>query len=182
MLAAAVRTLATKGYAGSTARAIATTGGFAPGVIYYHFADLDDLFVATAQFTSDARLARYHAELDGITVAAEVLRRLRLLYAEDNADGHVTAVQELVAAATADTRLAEQVRSLTLAWQDCAADIITALIAGTPFAELVPVREVAAAAVALYLGMEMLSHLHATETGPGALFDAAERFADLLDA
>jgi hypothetical protein len=30
--------------------------------------------------------------------------------------------------------------------------------------------------------MEMLSHLHAAETGPGALFDAAERFADLLDA
>ncbi|MBA3488891.1 MAG: TetR family transcriptional regulator, partial [Longispora sp.] len=35
ILGAAVRTLADKGYAGTTARSIATVGGFAPGVIYY---------------------------------------------------------------------------------------------------------------------------------------------------
>lgn len=70
-----------------------------PGVIYYHFADLDDLFVATAHFTSRARLARYRSELDGVTSAVELVRRLRALYAEDAAHGHVAAVGELVAAA-----------------------------------------------------------------------------------
>ena len=52
VLRATVASLAAGGYAGTTARSIAALGGFAPGVIYYHFADLDELFVATVQFTS----------------------------------------------------------------------------------------------------------------------------------
>ena len=36
ILRATVETLAGEGYAGTTARAIALRGGFAPGVIYYH--------------------------------------------------------------------------------------------------------------------------------------------------
>ncbi|WP_144120103.1 TetR/AcrR family transcriptional regulator [Catellatospora sichuanensis] len=182
VLHAAARTLADEGYGRCTARAIAKTGGFAPGVIYYHFTDMDDLFVATSQFTSEARLARYRAELDGVATASDTLARLRRLYDEDGAAGHIAAVQELVAAANANARLAEQVKVQTAVWQDFAAGIIERLLAGTPLAELIPVREVATAAVALYLGMEMLSHLDAHRLGPDALFDAAERFAPLVDA
>jgi AcrR family transcriptional regulator len=182
VLQAAVRTLAAEGYGRCTARAVARTGGFAPGVIYYHFADLDDLFVATAQYTSEARLARYRVELDGVATATETLAALRRLYDEDGSAGHIAAVQELVAAANANARLAEQVKLQTAQWQDFAARIIERLLAGTPLAEVIPVREVATAAVALYLGMEMLSHLEAHRLGPDALFDAAERFAPLVDA
>ncbi|GHJ46970.1 hypothetical protein Cs7R123_43120 [Catellatospora sp. TT07R-123] len=182
VLRAAVTTLAAEGYGRTTARAIARTGGFAPGVIYYHFADLDDLLVATAQFTSDARLARYRAELAGAASFADVLERLRRLYAEDGAEGHIAAVQELVAAANSNPRLAEQVRVQTAVWQDFAADTIEGLLAGTPLAEVIPVRELATAAVAMYLGMELLSHLHANRLGPEALFDASQRFAPLLDS
>jgi AcrR family transcriptional regulator len=182
VLRAAVRTLADEGFARTTARAIARTGGFAPGVIYYHFTDLDDLFVATAQFTSEARLERYRAEIEGVTSAVELVRRLRRLYAEDDAEGHIAAVQELVAAATAAPRLAEQVRAQTARWEDLAEAAIGRLLAGTPFATLAPVRELASAAVATYLGMEMLSHLDADRTAPAPLFDAAERVAALFDA
>ena len=70
ILAATVRTLAELGFARTTARSIAKSGGFAPGVIYYHFADLDDLFVATVEVTSADRFARYQSQLDGIVSAA----------------------------------------------------------------------------------------------------------------
>ncbi len=182
ILRAAVRTLADEGYARTTARAIARTGGFAPGVIYYHFADLDDLFVATVRFTSEARLERYRAETAGVTSAVELIRRLRRLYEEDGAEGHIAAVQELVAAATAASGLAVQIRAETARWQDFAEQVIAGFVAGTPFAALTPAREVARAAVAAYLGMEMLSHLDTDRTGPEALFDAAERAAVLFDA
>jgi AcrR family transcriptional regulator len=182
ILRAAVRNLATQGYARSTARAIAATGGFAPGAIYYHFGDLDALFVATARFSSDARLARYRAEADGITSAVELVRRLRVLHREDIAEGHVAAVQELIAAANKSAPLAEEVRALTTLWQDFAASIIHRLIDGTPLAAVIPVQEAAAAAVAAYLGVEMLSHLDANATTPDEMFDAAERVATLFDA
>jgi AcrR family transcriptional regulator len=182
ILHAAVRTLATEGYGRSTARAIAATGGFVPGAIYYHFADLDELFAATARFTSDARLARYRAETDGVTSAVELVRRLRVLHGEDVAEGHIAAVQELIAAAHTSARLADEVRASTAVWQDFAAGAIHRLIDGTPFAALVPVQETATAAVAAYLGVEMLSHLDANRTNPAALFDAAERAAAMFDA
>ncbi len=182
ILRAAVRTLAEHGYADTTARAIAATGGFAPGVIYYYFADLDELFVATARFTSQARLARYRAETDGVTGAVELVGRLRVLYREDAAEGHIAAVQELIAAANTSPRLADEVRASTAVWQDFAATAIHRLIDGTPFAALVPVQETATAAVAAYLGIEMLSHLDANRTSPAEMFDAAEQAAALFDA
>jgi AcrR family transcriptional regulator len=182
ILEATVRTLATEGYARTTARAIGHVGGFAPGVIYYHFTDLTDLFVATARFTSQARMARYMAEIDGVRGATDLVRRLRRLHAEDGAEGHIAAVQELVAAASTAPVLAQEVRTATAQWQDFAESVITGLIAGTALAPLVPVGEVAALAVGAYLGVEMLSHLHAERTAPDALFDAAERAAALFDA
>jgi AcrR family transcriptional regulator len=182
ILHAAIRTLATEGYARCTARAVATTGGFAPGAIYYHFADLDELFAATARFTSEVRLARYRAETDGVTGAVELVRRLRMLHAEDVAEGHIAAVQELIAAANTSTSLAEEVRASTAVWQDFAASTIQRLIDGTPFAALLPVREAATIAVAAYLGVEMLSHLDANRTDPATLFDAAEHAAAMVDA
>jgi AcrR family transcriptional regulator len=182
VLRAAVRTLASHGYARTTARAIARTGGFAPGVIYYHFTDLEDLFLATARFTSQARLERYRTEINGLTGAVDLLRRLRRLYAEDSAEGHIAAVQELIAAATTSTRLAEQLRAETDIWRDFAETVLRRLLAGTPLAPLVPTRELATATVAAYLGIEMLSHLHPDRTTPEALFDAAERAATLADS
>lgn len=182
ILRATVRALATEGYPNTTARAIARTGGFAPGVIYYHFTDLDDLLVATMRFTSEARLQRYRAETGNVMGAVELVRRLRLLYAEDVAEGHIAAVQELVAAASRGSRLADQVRHEVAGWQDLAEGVVGALASSTQFGPLVPVREVATAVVATYLGMETLTHLDADRARPDVLFDAAERAAALVDA
>ncbi|MGH3463508.1 MAG: TetR/AcrR family transcriptional regulator [Kribbellaceae bacterium] len=182
ILRATVDTLADQGYARTTARAIAVTGGFTAGVIYYHFADLDDLFIATAEFTSGSRLQRYREETEAVTSAHELITRLRRLYVEDAGTRHVAAVQELVAAATGSPKLAAQLRIETARWQDLAETIIGRFAARSPFANLVPVRELAATAVATYLGVEMLSHLNADRQAPEALFEAAERAAILYDS
>jgi AcrR family transcriptional regulator len=182
LLQAVVRTLASFGYGKTTARAIAKTGGFAPGIIYYHYADLDDLFVETVRFTSARRLERYRSETKDFAGAADLVARLRGLSDEDAAEGHIAAIQELVAAAVASPRLAAQVKEETARWQEFAESVITDLIDGSPIAEIVPVPELASAAVATYLGLEMLSHLHADRNGPAQMFDAAHRLAQLIDA
>jgi AcrR family transcriptional regulator len=182
ILAATVRTLATEGYARTTARAIGRTGGFAPGLIYYHFTDLTDLFVATARYTSEQRMARYRSEVDGVRGATQLVDRLRRLYREDGEEGHIAAVQELVAAAQTSPVLADEVRTSTAGWQDFAEEVIGGLLDGTPLAPLVPVKEVAALAVGAYLGVEMLTHLNAERIAPDAMFDAARRAAEVFDA
>jgi AcrR family transcriptional regulator len=182
VLEAAIATLAAQGFSRTTARAVARAGGFAPGVIYYHFDSLEDLLAAAARYTSTERLTRYREQTAGVNSAAELLERLRQLYREDQASGHVAAVQELAAAAASSPRLAEQVREQGELWQATAEELIRGQIRGQVFEALVPVRELAAAAVGAYLGLEMLSHLHADRVSPEALFDAAMPAAVMIDA
>jgi AcrR family transcriptional regulator len=181
ILLATIRTLARDGYAGTTARAIALTGGFAPGVIYYHFADLDDLFLATMRFTSADRMRRYEHETATVASAAELIDALRRLYAEDTTGGHIAAVQELIAVAPASPNLRRVIAEEVARWQELAEQVVTRLVAGTPLAYVVPVSQVAEAAVALYLGVETLVHLDGDGSRPQSLFDAAEPIAALWD-
>lgn len=181
VLRATVDTLATQGYATTTARAIATTGGFAPGVIYYHFEDLEDLLLAAMRYTSDNRIARYSARTANAPAAADLLAALHELYAEDVATGHIAAVQELVAGAVGSTRLSDGVRAEVRRWEDFTETLLVRLLDGTPLAGLVPSRAAAMAAMAFYLGLEMLTHLDGNRSRAETLFGAAAPLAALLD-
>jgi len=178
---ATVQTLATEGYAATTARSVARTGGFAPGVIYYHFDDLEDLLVAAAQYTAQTRLARYREELGDVTSATELLERLERLHTEDVADGHIAAVQELTAASSSSPKLAAGIRTQIKPWQDFAEQIAGRFVTRTPFAALIPIPELARAAIALFLGMEMLSHLDTDRARSDAFFTSAKQAATLFD-
>jgi AcrR family transcriptional regulator len=181
VLKAAVQALATHGYAGTTARSIAAIGGFAPGVIYYYFADLDDVLVATAQYTSDAREKLYEPALRGVTSAVILVQRLRKLYSDDLESGHIEAVQELVAAARPGTKLATQMGRQTERWEALAEQVLRTLLRGTPFARLVKVRVAARACVSYYVGMQTLTHLDGDAERPMAAFDQAARLATVFD-
>jgi AcrR family transcriptional regulator len=181
VLRAAVRTLAEQGFAATTARAIATSGGFAPGVIYYHFDDLEDLLLATMRYTSAQRIARYTERTATLAGLAELVAVLRELYAEDADTGHIAAVQELVAGAAPSSRLAAQVLAEVRQWEDLAEAVLRRYVAGTPIEPLLPLPELATAAVAFYLGIETLSHLDGDRTRPEAVFDAIERAAAVID-
>ena len=179
ILRATVDTLAQQGYAGTTARAIALRGGFAPGVIYYHFTDLDDLFAQTMRFVSDGRMERYREQVLDVTSAVELLERLRVLHADDVESGHITAVQELIAAGS--DPVTDQIRTEVRRWQDLAEQVIGGLVAHTPLAAFVPVRQAAEAAIAFYLGLEMLGQIDADPARADAFFAAAQPAAIFFD-
>jgi len=64
--------------------------------------------------------------------------------------------------------------------QDFAKDVIQRTLADGPLAELIPSRDAAFATVALYLGMQMLTHLNGDNTATESLFATGERVAALL--
>ncbi|MEO3824213.1 TetR/AcrR family transcriptional regulator [Actinomadura sp. B10D3] len=182
LLEAAIRTLAIEGYAGTTARSIAKTGGFAPGVIYYHFEDLEDLLVAALSHTSRARRERYEEVLDSCSDATELLARLRELYAEDMRDqGHIDAVQELFRASSASPRLRDELLAHVESWSEFAAATVRRLVAGTAFESLVPSRDLGMIAVAMFLGVQTLTHLDGDRSRIESLFTTAEPAAILWD-
>lgn len=181
LLDAAIASLVSNGFGGTTARAIGQAGGFAPGVIYYHFADLDDLLVAALERSSLARIERYRAELSGIESAAAAVEVLRRLYAEDTEVGHIAAVQEIYAGARPGSKLAGQLAVETSRWEDLSQQILRSMLSGTPFASIVDVPTAATAVVAFYLGMETLTHLDGDQSRPAQLFGQAARLAAIAD-
>lgn len=183
LLRAAIRTLATEGYGGTTARSIARTGGFAPGVIYYHFEDLEDLLLAALRYTSRERRACYEEALGSCAGAAELLGRLRELYAEDMQNrGHITAVQELFTAASGSPRLRAGLLAEVEPWIDFAAAVGRRLVGGTTLEDMLPARELGSAAVAMFLGLQTLTHLDGDSARVEGLFTVAEPVAVLWDA
>jgi len=181
ILGAAVKALATHGYAGTTARSIASIGGFAPGVLYYYYADLDQVLIATAEHTGRQREERYREALLGVTSAVALVERLEILHREDGESGHIEAVQELVSAARPGTALAAAVAEQTRKWESFAEQILRNVLRGSPLAKLVKLPVVARAAVAYYLGMQTLTHLDGDAERARAAFAQAAKLAAAFD-
>jgi AcrR family transcriptional regulator len=181
VLQTAVRALAADGFARTTARSIAALGGFAPGVIYYYFADLDALHRSALEFTSRDREERYRQLVVGVPNAVTLVQRLRELYREDSESGHIGAIQELISAARPGTSLAGSVTEHTKRWEALAEDVLRSLLRGSPLARLVKPPVVARAVVSYYLGLQTLTYLDGDTSRPEAAFAQAERLANAYD-
>ena len=181
VLRAAVRALAKDGFARTTARGIAAQGGFAPGVIYYYFTDLDALYAATVEFTSREREARYREALLEVTDAVTLVGRMRELYSEDVESGHIETIQELFSGARPGTELAASVTEQTRRWELLAEEVIRSLLRGSPLARFVNPAVVARAVIAHHLGRQTLTYLDADANRMDALLAEAERLAAAYD-
>ncbi len=73
-MAATVEVLATSGYAGATADAIARRAGVSKGLLWHYFADLAELFEMTAGRTLNTLRAAVGASIDLDAPAPEVVR------------------------------------------------------------------------------------------------------------
>lgn len=182
LIDAAIETLKSEGFARTSARTIARLAGCNQALVFYYFGSVVELLLAALDEVSARRMQRYTAALqrikgpsDLVAVAAEVFR-------EDMDNGYVTVLVEMIAAASASPGLGAEVASRIAPWRDVAQRAIESGLAGSPLGTLIPVDEISYAVVALYLGLEMLSHLDGDRSQATALFDNAGQLASLLEA
>ncbi len=178
---AALRTLAQEGFAGTSARAIARVGHFNQALIFYHFGGVHELLLAALDESSARRLVRYRQVLADMGSVADLARVMRQLYEEDLESGHVAAVQELVAGASAYPELRQAMARRMAPWVDLSREAVERVVRGTRFERLVPTEDLGFAITALYLGMETIAHLNGERAPARSLFDLASRFAPLAD-
>src|SRR5207237_6254353 len=127
---------------------------------FYHFGSVDRLLLAALDATSQDRLNRYRAGLAQISRLSDLVEAMARLYKEDVLSGHITAVQEMVAAGSSVPALRKEVLARMEPWIGFAKEVITRLTAGTVVDKLVPVADRALSGVAL---TSQLSH--GTTTG-----------------
>ena len=156
---AAIETLKTRGFAGASAREIAKTRQLQSG------ADLLPLRKCPERAARGAgpRQRASNARVPSAFEAAEDLSELAALagdiYREDLENGYVTILGEMVAGAVSDADLGREVVARIQPWLEMVEDKVRFLVAGSLFEPLIPSRDIAFAIVALYLGVDMLSHL-----------------------
>ena len=180
VVVAAIETLKREGFAGTSAREVAKTGGFTQGVVFYHFGGMTELLLAALDETSRQRLERYRAAVEDVdslhelvTVAAEVFR-------EDLEAGHVKVLAELIAASSSIPDLGPEIKERIDPWIDFTEQAVKRVTADSPLAGLVPARNAAFGIVALYLGLELLTHLDGDRRPAEALFESADGLGQLL--
>ena len=182
LIAAAVETLKDHGYAGASARVIADRAGVNQGLIFYHFESVTGLLLAALDSVSDMRRARYGAAVDGVSSPAELVDVASSIFREDLDAGHVAVLVAMIAGAATTPGLGGEVAKRIAPWTGFARDAVAVALADSPLHSLVPAESVGFAVVALYLGMEMLTHLDGDRAPATELFDHALAITALLGA
>ena len=177
---AAIETLKREGYAGTSARAIAATGGFNQALIFYHFGSVRDLLIAALDRTSDERMAAYRAAAAEAGDLVELTRVAARIFREDLASGHVKVMVELIAGASTDPELAPAIVVRVEPWITFAREEAARIGATSPLGSMAPPEDVAYAIVALFLGLEMLSHLEGDSARTERLFQLADGLATMI--
>jgi AcrR family transcriptional regulator len=182
LVEAAIETLKADGFTGASARAIAERAGVNQGLVFYHFGSVADLLLAALDSVSARRMEHYGAALEGVGSPSELVDVATAIFGEDLDAGHVTVLVEMIAGASSSPGLGPEVSARLAPWFEFAERALEKAVGGSPLDSVLPVRDVAYAIVALYLGLEMLTHLDGDRTRALRLFDRAKSLAGLLDA
>jgi AcrR family transcriptional regulator len=178
---AALEALRTRGFAGSSTRAIAEIGGFNPALTFYYFGSLHELLLSALEEASRGRLERYAEEASAAASAGELLDLMQRIYREDVESGFIRVASEMVAGAVAHPELGPRVVELMQPWMDLAETSIARVLEGTPLAGLADPGELASAAVMFYLGANLFTQLVPEREAVEPLLAAAGRGAALVD-
>jgi AcrR family transcriptional regulator len=174
---AALATLKAQGVAGASARAIARTGGFAQALIFYHFGSVNDLLLAALEETGRRRMDRYREAVGEGMALPDLVQAASEVYREDLEAGHLTVLAAMIAASVTSPDLGPRVTACLQPWLDFTGDVVSRAADRLPVVDLVPAADAAMAIVALYLGLELLTHLDGDRSRAESLFAAAGRLA-----
>ena len=179
---AAIETLKANGYAGSSARAIAERAGLNQGLIFYHFGSVADLLLAALDAVSARRMEQYGAAIDDVGSPSELIEVAMAIFREDLDAGYVAVLAEMIAGASSTPGLGPEVSARLGPWFAFAERAVATTVGGSSLDAVLPPSDVAYAIVALYLGLEMLTHLDGDRFRALGLFAHAKNLAGLLEA
>jgi hypothetical protein len=125
-------------------------------------------------------MARYQEAVERAKDLPSLLGVAADVYREDLESGHITVLAEMIAGASAVPELGSEIVKRIEPWIRFAEEAASRALGDTPFAGIAPPRDLAFGIVALYLGMELLTHLENDRGRAESLFEVVENVAGLL--
>jgi AcrR family transcriptional regulator len=177
LIQGAIETLKAEGFAGASARAIAGRAGCNQGLVFYHFGSVANLLLAALDAVSTERLEHYSESVSSVDSISDLVGVAAEIFQEDLDAGHIAVLAEMIAGASSTPGLGLEVARRVAPWTRFAQQAVDSSLADSPFGSVIPSADVAYAIVALYLGLEMLSHLNGDRAPALALFDHVKNLA-----
>ena len=178
---ATLETIKREGILGTSARAIARTGGFNQALIFYHFGSVDDVLLAAVDATSSRRMARYEERLRTVRTLPELVAVASELHREDMQEGHIAVLAQMLAGSSSSPELSRALIDRFQPWIDLVEQAVRRVIEGTPYEQLLPTADLAFVVTALFVGIELMSHLDPEHRHDETLFRTVELMAGLVD-
>lgn len=173
--AAAAHLLASEGYAAATTRAIGAEAGCDAALVAYHYGSLNALLLAVLNASNASRLEAYRDAVGRASNRRELVRALQELYEEDRRSGHTAVLAQLVAGGLMDRDLGREVARRMQPWVEVTAATLRAHLPAA-VRRHAPARELAYAAVAGFLGLELLDALLGDQAEGSAVMNAITRW------
>jgi AcrR family transcriptional regulator len=182
LVEAAVDVLRTDGYHGASARRIAERAGCNQGLVFYHFGSVANLLLAALDAVSADRLQRYSAAVAETSSVVGLTDVAAAIFEEDLDSGYAKVLVELIAGGSSAPGLGPEVAARIETWTAFAQSAVEDSVDPVMLAATAPAGELAYAIVAMYLGLEMLSHLDGDRDKARALFGRARQLTALATA
>lgn len=177
---AAVEILRHEGFASATAREIASRAGCNQALVFYHFGSVVNLLLAALDEVSSQRWERFGQALQRAGGPVEIVDLAARVFEEDLDSGDAALLVEMIAGASSAPGLGPEIKARVSPWTSFARAAVDSILSASPAADAFDAGEIAHALVALYLGLELLSHLDGDRSAATALFERGRRLAPLV--
>jgi AcrR family transcriptional regulator len=179
---AAYETLATDGIVNTSARSIAARGGFNQALIFYHFGSVDALLVEAAKQGSARRVEAFRAGSGETSGLNDLVGLATRLHHEDSQTDAVRVLVQMMAAAMSNPEMGSAVLDGFEGWIGFVEEAVASAVAGSPLESVLPVRQVAYAISAMFLGIELIDGLDSERSESDEVFVALGEFGRLVES
>ncbi len=176
---AVLETVRAKGLVGTSARVIASTGGFNQALVFYHFGSIDELLLAALERANERRIDRFRSQLDEVDDLPGLVN-VAVAMRTDLANSDFAAVTAIVAGWSATSDFGPRILEVLKPWDDLVAGALERSFSGTALGPLVPTGDVAHAVSAMFLGLETLSRLEIDPRKTDGVYSSLAGSAALL--
>jgi AcrR family transcriptional regulator len=175
----AIETIRAHGYAGTSARSVASAAGVNQALVFYHFKSVNELLAEACLVETRARVAPFADQLATVTSLRELLSLGRALHTAERGRGNVVVLAQMLAAGQNNPALAETTSAALRLWVDPVESALTRLLAGSPVAEVIDTAGLARAVSAGFVGLELYEGVD--PGGAASAMDALDRLAVLVE-
>jgi AcrR family transcriptional regulator len=167
------------GVTGVSARTIAAAAGVNQALVFYHFGTVDDLLGAACAQATRQRVAAFADRFAAVGTLRELLQVGRELHLAELAEGNVSVLAQLLAAAQTDERLAGPTAAALQLWTDEIEAVLDRLLTGSPVSEVADIAGLARAVSAAFVGIELYEGID--RDGASRALEALDQLAVLVE-